>query len=88
MTQESPAEFLLTVSGIQHRVPRRTLSPHPALQGLTSASSVTTRLVRFIAFAAAPFPVDPKFIKCKAVIRPEPRQAPGVLPPVDGLPVR
>ena len=30
MTQESPSEFLLTVSGIQHRVPRRTLSPHTA----------------------------------------------------------
>ena len=30
MTQESPFELLLTVSRIQHRVPRRTLSPHPA----------------------------------------------------------
>ena len=30
MTQESPFEFLLTVSRIQHRVPRRTLSPHTA----------------------------------------------------------
>ena len=32
MTQESPFELLLTVSRIQHRVPRRTLSPHPAFQ--------------------------------------------------------
>jgi hypothetical protein len=30
MTQEYPSEFLLTVSGIQHRVPRRTLSPRTA----------------------------------------------------------
>ena len=32
MTQESPFELLLTQSRMQHRVPRRTLSPHPALQ--------------------------------------------------------
>ncbi len=32
MTQESPFELLLTVSRIQHRVPRRTLSHHPAFQ--------------------------------------------------------
>src|SRR5262245_33790207 len=31
MTQEPPSEFLLTASGIQHRVPRRTVSPHTAL---------------------------------------------------------
>src|SRR6266436_4857419 len=30
MTQEPPFELLLTVSRIQHRVPRRTLSPHTA----------------------------------------------------------
>src|SRR5947209_514786 len=30
MTQESPFELLLTVSRIQHRVPRRTLSSHTA----------------------------------------------------------
>ena len=30
MTQESPFELLLTVSRMQHRVPRRTVSPHPA----------------------------------------------------------
>jgi hypothetical protein len=30
MTQESPFELLLTVSRMQHRVPRRTLSPHTA----------------------------------------------------------
>ena len=30
MTQESPFELLLTLSRIQHRVPRRTLSPHTA----------------------------------------------------------
>src|SRR5215475_1301974 len=30
MTQKPPFELLLTVAGIQHRVPRRTLSPHPA----------------------------------------------------------
>src|SRR5262249_28318778 len=30
MTQKSPFELLLTASGIQHRVPRRTLSPHTA----------------------------------------------------------
>jgi hypothetical protein len=30
MTQESPFELLLTVSRIQHRVPRRTLLPHTA----------------------------------------------------------
>src|SRR5262245_40879058 len=28
--QKPPSEFLLTVSGIQHRVPRRTVSSHPA----------------------------------------------------------
>jgi hypothetical protein len=32
MTQKRPSEFLLTVSGIQYRVPRRTVSVHPALQ--------------------------------------------------------
>jgi len=31
MTQEPPFELLLTVSRIQHRVPRRTLSPHNGL---------------------------------------------------------
>jgi hypothetical protein len=31
MTQKHPSELLLTVSGIQHRVPRRTLATHPAL---------------------------------------------------------
>ena len=31
MTQEHSSGFLLTVSGIQYRVPRRTLSTHPAL---------------------------------------------------------
>jgi hypothetical protein len=30
MTQESPFEFLLAVSRMQHRVPRRTVSLHPA----------------------------------------------------------
>jgi hypothetical protein len=30
MTQKPPFELLLTASGIQHRVPRRTLSPHTA----------------------------------------------------------
>ena len=30
MAQKPPSEFLLIASGIQHRVPRRTLSPHPA----------------------------------------------------------
>jgi hypothetical protein len=32
MTQESPFELLLTVSRMQHRVPRRTISLHPAPQ--------------------------------------------------------
>jgi hypothetical protein len=32
MTQKPPFELLLTVSGIQPRVPRRTLSAHPAVQ--------------------------------------------------------
>jgi hypothetical protein len=40
MTQKLPFELLLTASGIQHRVPRRTLSPHPALP-LWSISSHT-----------------------------------------------
>src|SRR5262249_30525193 len=31
MTQKSPFELLLTASGIQHRVPRRTLLPHTAM---------------------------------------------------------
>src|SRR4051794_39268866 len=30
MTQEHSSELLLTASGIQHRVPRRTVAPHPA----------------------------------------------------------
>src|SRR5262249_17729112 len=30
MAQKPPSEFLLIASGIQHRVPRRTLSPHRA----------------------------------------------------------
>src|SRR5207248_8462054 len=32
MTQEQPSGLLLTGSGIQHRVPRRTISKYPALQ--------------------------------------------------------
>ena len=32
MTQEHPSGLLLTESGIQHRVPRRTVSEYPALQ--------------------------------------------------------
>lgn len=32
MTQKHSSEFLLIASGIQHRVPRRTLSPHPAFR--------------------------------------------------------
>ena len=36
MTQEQPSELLLTESGIQHRVPRRTLSTHAA-QALKNA---------------------------------------------------
>jgi hypothetical protein len=87
MAQRSSSEPLLTASRIQHRVPRRTVSKHPALQGLaTSASSVTTGLVRFVAFTAAPFPVGPNFIEHKAVIRPEPRQSPGPLRHVRGFP--
>src|SRR5512135_2422502 len=35
MTQERPSGLLLTASGIQHRVPRRTVSDHPALQSVT-----------------------------------------------------
>src|SRR4051794_37553811 len=30
MTQEHPSGLLLTASGIQHRVPRRTVTLHPA----------------------------------------------------------
>src|SRR5262245_22133142 len=53
MTQKHSSKLLLTASGIQHRVPRRTLSPHTAPQGLaTSAPSVTTGFVRCLAFAA------------------------------------
>jgi len=33
MAQERPSGFLLAAPGIQHRVTRRTLSPHPAFQG-------------------------------------------------------
>src|SRR5437899_2166623 len=36
MTQKHSSEFLLTVSGIQHRVPRRTLATHAA-QAFTNA---------------------------------------------------
>ena len=39
MTQESPFELLLTKSRIQHRVPRRTLSPHTAHERGTFAGS-------------------------------------------------
>ena len=38
MTQKRPSEFLLTESGIQHDVPRRTLSTHTA-QALNNASA-------------------------------------------------
>src|SRR3954462_1568900 len=43
MTQEHSSGFLLTVSGIQHRVPRRTVAPHPA-QAFTNAP-LGTRLL-------------------------------------------
>src|SRR3954466_3457627 len=38
MTQEQPSGLLLTASGIQHRVPRRTVALHPA-QALVSRSA-------------------------------------------------
>ena len=42
MTQKPPFELLLTASGIQHRVPRRTLSHHPALQRKRKYFDTTT----------------------------------------------
>src|SRR5262249_8296483 len=49
MTQKSPFELLLTASGIQHRVPRRTLSPHTSQHsqirlGLSSVAWCAYRL--------------------------------------------
>ena len=46
MTQEHSSEFLLTASGIQHRVPRHTVSKHPALQWSTSGRVRFLRLAR------------------------------------------
>src|SRR5437588_13132421 len=43
MTQEHPSGLLLTASGIQHRVPRRTVAPHPA-QAFTNAPRGTRPL--------------------------------------------
>ena len=54
MTQESSSELFLSVTGIQRCVPRRTLLPHTAPQGLaTSALGITAEFVRFVAFIAA-----------------------------------
>src|SRR4051812_46531011 len=43
ITQEHSSGFLLTASGIQHRVPRRTLSPHPALMIRSPVESRSAR---------------------------------------------
>ena len=43
MTQKRPSEFLLTASGIQHRVPRRTVARHTA-QAFTNAPRGTRPL--------------------------------------------
>src|SRR5436309_2140294 len=43
MTQKHSSEFLLTVSGIQYRVPRRTLSTHTA-RAFTNAPRGTRSL--------------------------------------------
>src|SRR5262249_17372777 len=40
MTQKLPFELLLTTSGIQHRVPRRTLSSHTAHERRTFTGNV------------------------------------------------
>src|SRR5262245_41925790 len=53
MTQELPSEFLLTASGIQHRVPRRTLLAHPALQ------CQVLRMKAFSPIRATSTPVEP-----------------------------
>jgi hypothetical protein len=45
MAQEPPSEFLLAAPGIQHRVPRRTVSKHPALQRLAFLPDVAARLL-------------------------------------------
>jgi hypothetical protein len=37
MTQKRPSKLLLSETGIQHSVPRRTLSAHPALQCFRSS---------------------------------------------------
>ena len=44
MTQKRPSEFLLTESGIQHYVPRRTFSKYPALQWTYLMVSVGLRV--------------------------------------------
>jgi hypothetical protein len=73
MTQESPFELLLTVSRMQHRVPRRTLSHHPALQ--------FPELSRYRP-SASRIPVPPP---AREACFPSPW---GCQPPVDGFPVR
>jgi hypothetical protein len=40
MTQECSSELLLTVSMIQHRVPRRTLSTHQALHSIVQHNAI------------------------------------------------
>jgi hypothetical protein len=52
MTQESPSAFLLTGSGIQHRVPRRTVSQQRALQGLATSQQLPVIGLSFIAAAS------------------------------------
>jgi hypothetical protein len=53
MAQKPPSEFLLAVSGIQRRVPRRTLSQHPALRPQPTADKPT-------AWACAVLRVEPE----------------------------
>ena len=58
MAQKRSSEFLLAAPGIQHRVPRRTLSLHPALQGssLFSKGHPSVHTLRVSAFVARYIP--------------------------------
>ena len=88
MAQRSPFAPLLTGSRIQSRVPRRTLSPHTALQesAFHMAACCTACVIRF------PFPACPhqgSHGACPALVRllsTTERQLPDALPHVVGFP--
>jgi hypothetical protein len=83
MAQRSPSEPLLAAPGIQHRVPRRTLSAHPALQGLATSHYWSSALLSSEQPVLRATPRIPKVISDYSSAE---RHSPAALRPVRGFP--